>query len=127
VDLSSAVLAALINGISSLDQVIGRMRPRPALVTELAETKNRRLDTESNLKEACTAHHKAEDDLAAARLSLRDADKALAGVKFDRALFDTLDATRAAGFTDEAAAAQSELNRSDEQQISRRVEAHRHE
>jgi exonuclease SbcC len=80
--------------ISSLDQVIGRMRPRPALVTELAETKNRRLDTESNLKEACTAQHKAEDDLAAARLSLRDADKALAGVKFDRALFDTLDATR---------------------------------
>jgi exonuclease SbcC len=80
--------------IAALDQVIGRLRPRSALVSQLGETKKQKLDTEKKLKEARDAQQKGEEDLAAARLDLRNADETLAAVNFDRALFETLDAMR---------------------------------
>jgi exonuclease SbcC len=80
--------------IAALDRAIGRMKPRPALVSEHEQTKKHMLDAESKLKEARAAHQNAESDLATAHLKLRNADKALVAVKFDRTMFDTLDATR---------------------------------
>jgi DNA repair protein SbcC/Rad50 len=80
--------------ITALDQAIGRMRPRPSLVSQHAQAIKQMLDAESNLKEARSAHKTGEHDLASARLELRNADEALAAVKFDRAMFDALDATR---------------------------------
>lgn len=90
----AAEIPLLDERIASLDQVIGRMQPRPAFASQLGEGMKQKLNAESRLKDARAAHEKAEKGLAVARLNLRSADEALAAVKFDRALFETLDATR---------------------------------
>jgi exonuclease SbcC len=89
-----AEIPVLEEQIAALDQVIGRMQPRPALVSQLAETGRQKLSAENKWKEVCAAHEKAKKDLATARVSLSKADGALAAAKFDRALFESLDATR---------------------------------
>jgi len=91
---AAAEIPALDERIAALDQVLGRMQPRPALVLQVAEAKKQKLGAEAKLKEARTASEKAEKALAAARLELRDTNDAFAAVKFDRALFETLDAAR---------------------------------
>ena len=90
----AAEIPLLDGRIAALDQVIGRMQPRPALASQLAESKKHKVTAESNSKKARAAHEKAEKDLAAMRANLRNADDVLAVVKFDRALFETLDAAR---------------------------------
>jgi exonuclease SbcC len=89
-----AEIPILQEQIAALDQIIGRMQPRPILVSQLTEAKKQQLTVESDLKELRAAHAEAEKHLAAAQVDLRNGDDALAAVKFDRALFDTLDATR---------------------------------
>ncbi len=90
----AAEIPLLEQRIAALNQVIGRLRPRSALVSQLGETKRQKLDTEKKLKTARDAQQKGEKDLAAARLDLRNADETLAAVNFDRALFETLDGMR---------------------------------
>jgi len=90
----AAEIPALDERITALDQVLGRMQPRPTLVSQLTEVRKQKVGAESKLKDARAAHEKAEKNLVAARLNLRNADDAVAAVKFDRALFETLDATR---------------------------------
>src|SRR5271165_3214504 len=53
--------------VAALDQVIGRMRPRPKLAADLAEMQKERANTESKLANACTEHQKAEHELATAQ------------------------------------------------------------
>lgn len=90
----AAGIPLLDERIAALDQVIGRMQPKPAWVMQLAAARKQKVDVEGNLKDARIAHEKAEQGLAAARVDLRSADDALAAVKFDRTRFETLDATR---------------------------------
>jgi DNA repair protein SbcC/Rad50 len=89
-----AEIPLLEERIAALDQVIGRMQPRPALGLQLAATRREKLSAERKLKEARAENEKAAKDLTTARANLSKADTALAAAKFDRALFETLDATR---------------------------------
>jgi exonuclease SbcC len=82
--------------IAALDQAIGRMRPRSALASEHARSTKQLRAAQRELEEVRTANRKAETDLASARINLQNADEALAAVKFDHTIFDTLDATREA-------------------------------
>jgi DNA repair protein SbcC/Rad50 len=87
-------IPVLAKRIAALDQIIGRMRPRPGFVKSLAEAKKQQTEIARKLKDSRGAHEKAESELATARQSLRAADEALAAVPFDAVLFDALDATR---------------------------------
>src|SRR5262249_20329657 len=64
---------------------------------------------------------------AAARLEASEEAFKKAKAETDRARDEAREAATTAGFADELAAAQAELARSDEQQISERIEAHRDE
>jgi exonuclease SbcC len=90
----AAAIPLLEERIAALDQVIGRMQPRPALASQLAEAKKQKMTTDTNLKKARGAHENAEKNLVATRANLHNADDVLAAVKFDRVLFETLDAAR---------------------------------
>lgn len=83
--------------VAALDQVIGRIRPRPKLAADLTESQKGRADIESKLANACTEHQKAEHELATAQQNLQNSEEALLTVQFDPMLFDKLDATREEG------------------------------
>jgi exonuclease SbcC len=90
----SAQIPHLERQIANLDRVIGRMQPRPSLASQLKEAKKQQLTVDGTLKESRKTHAEAERNLITAQKNLHDTEEALAAVKFDRALFETLDATR---------------------------------
>jgi DNA repair protein SbcC/Rad50 len=90
----STEIPILEEHIAALDQAIGRMRPRAALLLEQTQTEKQMRHAEGELNNARAVHQNAENDLATARLNLHNADHAISAVKFDRTLFDTLDEIR---------------------------------
>jgi exonuclease SbcC len=84
----------LVERIALLDQILGRMRPRPGLVKDLGEAGKQQAETARKLEEAHNANQKAAVELATARQRLLEAEAALVAVQFDSSLFEILDATR---------------------------------
>jgi exonuclease SbcC len=87
-------IPGLVQRIAALDQIIGRMRPRPGLVETLAEAGALRAETARKLEEARNARRQAESELAAARQRLVAAEAALAAAPFNPPLFAILDDSR---------------------------------
>jgi exonuclease SbcC len=87
-------IPGLAQRIAALDQVIGRMRPRPGLVKSLGEAEGQHGKTASKLQEARAKNQKAQSELATASRRLREAADAVTAVRFDATLFEALDAKR---------------------------------
>jgi exonuclease SbcC len=87
-------LPMLDDRIASLDRLLGRMQPRPQLAAELAQVQKARLAVAGDLKNSEIALRQREHDLKRAQTRLQEEDRRIAGISYDRALFELLDGVR---------------------------------